>query len=389
MAVKSFTLLDTERNLNESSWQLGPSEIGGKATGYSVQKKTLRGGIREGVDIVEVDNGAFRFTVVPTRGMGVWKGWLGDLEVGWKSPVRGPVHPRFVPIAEPSGLGWLDGFDELLVRCGLDSNGAPEFDAKTGRLAYPLHGKIANKPAHFVEVLIDDDSGEIKVVGVVDEIRFHFAKMRMKTTITTKVGEPGFRVLDEVTNLSASRGEMQLLYHINFGRPILDPGARLVAPVKVMAPSTSHTAKHIATWDTYSAEQLGFGEQVYLFELLADNDGQSQILLKNAGGSQGVSLRFPIRQLPCFTLWKDTGTTEDGYVTGLEPGTNYPNARTFEQEQGRVVKLSPRETKRFEVALAVHDNAESVAAAEQAIVNIQGNTQPQIFDKPQRGWTPV
>jgi hypothetical protein len=389
MAVRSFTLLDTERNLNESAWQVGPGEIGGKVAGYSVQKQTLRGGIREGVDIVEVDNGAFRFTVVPTRGMGIWKGSLGDLQVGWKSPVHGPVHPQFVPITEPSGLGWLDGFDELLVRCGLDSNGAPEFDPKTGRLTYPLHGKIANKPAHFVEVLIDSDSAEISVVGVVDEIRFHFGKLRMKTTITTMVGEPGFRVLDEVTNLSAGPGEMQLLYHVNFGRPILDAGARLIAPIKTMAPSTSLAAKNIATWDTYSAEQLCFSEQVYLFELLADNAGQSQVLLKNAGGSQGVSLRFPLQQLPCFTLWKDTATTEDGYVTGLEPGTNYPNPRSFEQEQGRVVKLAPGETKRFEVALAVHANPESVTAAEQAIAKIQGDTKPKIFDNPQKGWTRV
>ena len=30
-----------------------------------------------GVDIVEIDNGKFRFIVVPTRGMGLWKAWLG------------------------------------------------------------------------------------------------------------------------------------------------------------------------------------------------------------------------------------------------------------------------------------------------------------------------
>ena len=107
--------------------------------------------------------------------------------IGWKSPVRGPVHPSLVDLGEPSGLGWLDGFDELFVRCGLESNGAPEFDEKTGRLKYPLHGRIGNKPAHHVEVSVDGDSGEIKVTGVVEESRFHFLKLRMTATITTKV----------------------------------------------------------------------------------------------------------------------------------------------------------------------------------------------------------
>ena len=67
--------------------------------------------------------------MLPDRGLGIWKIMAGGVELGWQSPVHGPVHPRFVPLAEPSGLGWLDGFDELVARCGLVSNGAPDFDA--------------------------------------------------------------------------------------------------------------------------------------------------------------------------------------------------------------------------------------------------------------------
>ena len=94
-----------------------------------------------------------------------------------------------MPLAEPSGLGWLDGFDELLVRCGLESNGAPEFDATTGRLQHPLHGRIANKPAHTCQVTFDPESREIAVTGVVEETRFLITKLRLTTTITTKLGE--------------------------------------------------------------------------------------------------------------------------------------------------------------------------------------------------------
>ena len=50
------------------------------------------------------------------------------------------------------GLGWLDGFDELLARCGLANNGAP-FEVKTKKAdgsesntTFGLHGKIANIP---------------------------------------------------------------------------------------------------------------------------------------------------------------------------------------------------------------------------------------------------
>ena len=97
--------------------------------------------------------------------MGLWKAWLGEqLTLGWKSPVRGPVHPNFVPLMEPSGLGWLDGFDELLCRCGAESNGAPDF-TEQGALTFPLHGRLANRPAHFVEVAVDGDEIQIRGKG--------------------------------------------------------------------------------------------------------------------------------------------------------------------------------------------------------------------------------
>ena len=71
---------------------------------------------------------------------------------------RCPVNPAFVPLMEPAGLGWLDGFNELLCRCGLESNGPPEFD-EAGRLLRPLHGRIANTPAHRVELIVDEAGG--------------------------------------------------------------------------------------------------------------------------------------------------------------------------------------------------------------------------------------
>jgi galactose mutarotase-like enzyme len=342
--------------------------------------------LREGVDTIEVDNGKFRFVVVPTRGMGLWKGWLGDLQVGWNSPVKGPVHPQYVPITDPGGLGWLEGFDELMCRCGLESNGAPDI-GPAGVYKYPLHGRIANRPAHYVELVTDDQSGEIRLTGLVDETRFLFQKLRLKSTYITKVGQSGLRILDEVTNLSGSPAEMQLLYHVNFGAPILDPGAQVVAPIKTVMPRDPRAAQGIGTWESYPNEEAGYAEQVYFFELLADSSGMTQVLLKNAHATQGVSLRFAKTQLPCFTLWKNTPTAADGYVTGLEPGTNFPNPRSFETEQGRVIKLQPGETAKFEITLEVYADAQSVSTAEEAIARLRSGVKPKVFSTPQPGWT--
>jgi hypothetical protein len=180
---------------------------------------------------------------------------------------------------------------------------------------------------------------------------------------------------------------MQLLYHINFGQPLLDPGSKVVAPVKTLVPRSDRAAEGVDAWDSYGNEEPGFAEQVYFFNLLADKQDQTQVLLKNAHSMQGVSLRFSTRQLPCFVVWKNTTAAADGYVTGLEPGTNFPNPRSFEAEQGRVIKLEPGETAKFEIALDIHPDAASVKAAEAAIEKLQGSAEPKIFRKPQPGWT--
>ncbi|HND52661.1 MAG TPA: aldose 1-epimerase family protein [Pirellulaceae bacterium] len=386
MAIKTFKLLDAADQTRVDSIKIGPEQVGGKATGYQVTKSTLVGGLSDGVDVIRVDNGAFSFTIVPTRGMGVWKAWHGKELLGWNSPVPGPVHPKYVPVSEPGGLGWLDGFDELFVRCGLESNGAPEFDEETGRLKFPLHGRIANKPAQSVVVSVDDESGEVTVTGVVAEIRFHFLKLRMTSTYKTKPGEPGFRVRDEIENLSASPAEMQMLYHVNFGDTLLDAGARFVAPLKTVVPRNPHAATGIKTWDSYGAPEPAFAEQVYFLELLGDATGRTRSLLKNAHGTRGVSLVYNVKQLPCYSLWKNTTAAIDGTVTGLEPGTNFPNPRSFEGEHGRVAKLPPGGKIAYDVALESHATPGAVMAAERDIAAIQGNQKPTIHDQPLDDW---
>ncbi|GAB4135289.1 MAG: aldose 1-epimerase family protein [Planctomycetaceae bacterium] len=385
MAKKTWTLTDASQNLEHAEFSIGPNDVEGNATGWSVKKRTLSAGRSAGVSVIEVDNGLFRFSIIPTRGMGIWKGWIGDDMLGWKSPANGPVHPNFVPLSEPSGLGWLDGFDELLVRCGLESNGAPEFD-EHHVLKYPLHGRIANLPAHKVTVTVDGDSGGISVTGEVDESRFHFQKLRLTATISTGLNESGFQIHDEVRNLSASPAEVQMLYHTNFGSPQLDAGSKLVVPAKTIVPRNDHAAKSVANWADYQAEQPGFEEQVYFFELLADHKDNTEVLLKNAHGNSGVSLTFNRKQLPWFTQWKNTTALVDGYVTGIEPATNFPNPRNFERKQGRVVKLPAGGSQVFELGVAWHRDAASVANSEKRISQLQGSTKPEIHRSPQSGW---
>ncbi len=360
-----------------------------EAPAWSVTKRTLRGGRRDGVDLIRVDNGALSFAVVPSRGMGIWAGEYRGIRLGWDSPIAdGPVHPTFVNLGAAGGLGWLDGFDEWLARCGLENNGAPYSDSKAGT-TFPLHGRIANLPAHRVAVHVDDAPPHaLTVEGTVTEARLFGPHLRMTTRLVTLPGSNRLVVRDEFTNLGDSAAGMQVLYHWNFGPPLLEEGSRFVAPVKAVCPRDAAAVSSLGDYATYGAPAPGSAEQVDFFELRGEGpQGRTLAMLRNRDGDRAVVLRFARAQLPCFTLWKATGGLRDGYVTGLEPATNYPNPRPFEEARGRVVSLAPGGSFVAEMTLEVLDTSQGVAAAEAEIQAIQAQGAPEVHGRPSEPFT--
>ena len=132
MAETSIVLTDVTVGVWLESWSIcgtdGPTLAG--SGDWSVRKRTLRGGLSDGVDVVEVNNGAFSIQLLPTRGMGLWKADYEGTPLGWDSPVSLPVNPAYVNQESRGGLGWLSGFNELLCRCGLAFNGPPGIDVR-------------------------------------------------------------------------------------------------------------------------------------------------------------------------------------------------------------------------------------------------------------------
>lgn len=379
MPVHHWTLTDVASNTFVETFSAAIAGAGSLAG--SVEKKTLRGGVSDRVDVLTIDNGRLAFSILPTRGMGLYRGTCDGLSLGWNSPVRQPVHPAFVDQQARGGIGWLTGFNEWLCRCGLDANGPPG-DGAT------LHGRIANIPAHQVSVELDTDGvGEIRIVGVVDETMLFGPCLRLKTTISTKLGSTELLIVDEVTNLAGRPADLELLYHTQFGPPFLEAGAVVELAAKSIVPRDQRAAEGIESWNRFLGPTPGYAEQVYYFALAADAAGETRVLLRNQASSCGVSLGFNVQELPCFALWKNTQAEADGYCVGLEPATNFPNLKSYERKQGRVVQLSAGETKRFELSIAVHSDSASVDAVRGQLTKLQGGTKATVYSEPQAGWS--
>jgi galactose mutarotase-like enzyme len=395
--TKTWTLTDVVNDVWLDSFSVGNDSLRlATPHDWSIRKRTLRGGLRDGIDLIEVHNGALSYSVLPTRGMGLWRGEYRGNYLGWRSPVSGPVHPHFVDLGGRGGIGWLTGFDEWLCRCGLFSNGPPGEDAvtdKTGRTnqtRLTLHGRIANLPAQLVEVRVSlDPPYELSVSGEVEEAGLFWPQLRLVSTYTTVPGSNRIVVHDIVENRGGVSTEMQMLYHLNIGPPFLEAGSRVVAPARSIAPFTPRAAEGIDTFDTYAGPKSGFTEQVYVYDLLADSSGRTLAMLYNATADRGMALRMNRQELPCFTVWKNTAAVEDGYVTGLEPGTNYPNFKSFERQRGRVKLLPPGSRWTCTWSLEVLDSAASVSAILAEIVALQTQSRAVIHRTPQPEYSPV
>ncbi len=353
---------------------------------WRVRRLMLHGGKQDGVVLVLIENGAMKITLAPTRGMGILRVEAGDVRLGWDSPVKEVVHPAFIDLGSRGGLGWIEGFNEWLCRCGLESNGQPGPDRFINNLGdeavmeLTLHGRIANLPAQQVMLEVERvPPYRLTVRGQVDERMLFGPKLELVSELTTEPGSLAMRITDRVANRAGQAQEFELLYHINFGSPLLEEGAHLAAPAAVVRPFNRRAAEGLQTFAEYAGPTPGYVEQVYFLELRADAQRRTQVVLHNRAADRGARLAWSLDELPYFTLWKNTAAEADGYVTGLEPGTNYPQHRSVERRHGRVPVLQPGECRSFTLECEVLPTSQAVGQALAVVATLQGE-EPAVLE---------
>jgi hypothetical protein len=374
----SKLLIDTATNLATANWKVTSADWAKAGPAWSVELRTLHGGRQEGVQVIDVDNGAMKFTIVPTRGFEIWKASVGKLRLGWDSPVKEIIHPSYIRLNDNEGRGWVAGFGGLMVRGGLASFGNPVMD---GDQQLTLHGHVDYIPASQVSVRFE--KGKLILRGVVNDFATFGAQLQLTSEISTVIGKPEVVFDDAIANLSDAPQDVELLYHTNFGTPLLGAGAEFVAPVEIVRPiNAASAADDMADWNRYGGPH-GAGYVAKVFNMLLHHDaaGMTKAMLKSPDGGRGVLMSFDTHGLPYMSLWKNEVTARGGYVTGLEPGTGFPNTRPQERAAGRVPNLKGGEVWHTHLAIAGLTSKSEVDSAAAAIQKL-AVTPPLIISTP-------
>ena len=114
----------------------------------------------------------------------------------------------------------------------------------------------------------------------------------------------------------------------------------------------------------------------------SDAEGNTLAVLNNRAGSAGVAVGYNTHQLPVLTLWKNTDTRAQGYVTGIEPGTSYAYSTKYQRPLGLVPKIQPGETKTFDLTYRLLRNGEEVKQALAQVDKIQAGRPTELREQP-------
>jgi galactose mutarotase-like enzyme len=313
-------------------------------------------GPEAGVEQIQVRTGAgLTYTVLPTRGMDIGLAEFGGAPLSWLSPA-GEVHPAFF---DDRGLGWLrTAAGGLLMTCGLTQVGSPGEEAGE---ALGLHGRAHHTPARQVAALgrWNEDEYEMQIQGQIEETSLFGHHLRLTRMILSTLGQNSLTIEDEVENLGFEPAPHMLLYHFNFGFPLMSEDTQITFPSRKVSPrDPDFPLRDLAEWP---GPQSGYKERIYYHEELAtDSSGWAGVHIRNphfplpgqhTGGPVTVRLKWDAQPLPVLIQWKMPGTGM--HVLGIEPANCHVEGRPAERARGTLILLDPGQSLKYHLQLSI------------------------------------
>jgi galactose mutarotase-like enzyme len=328
-----------------------------------IETSVLDNGAGRGTRIAWINTGTgLRFKVVIDRAMDIADAFFNEHSLAWLS--HGGINsPQ--PFSD-KGIDWLRTFGGgLLTTCGLSHVGGPESDEYGSR---GLHGLISNLPAEIISIIQPDPRAgqlEMSITGIIRETKPFGPSLELRRTISATLGKASLRIHDEVINRGNTPAPHMLLYHFNFGYPLVNEGAKLLWKGKWYPRNGEANASIFKEGNDFRMcpgpleDHSGSGEEVVLVDIEADIFGESRVGISNQEIGIAAVLKFKKEQLPWFANWQHWGKGE--YVTGLEPSTHPLSGQAKAREDGDLIMIKPGESRKYDTELEVLSNEGSIA----------------------------
>ena len=305
---------------------------------YTLRRLTVDEGKARGSQIIEIATaGGLQLDLLPDSGLDIGQARYRGVNMSWISK-NGPDAPRCDNPFENEFLTYFPG--GLLYTGGLRSSGPGNRD---GEEWHPLHGRFHGLCAQQVSARVEDDV--IVVGGVIRETALFGHALEVKREYRIPVFGAEIRLTDELTNLAHQSEEYQVLYHCNFGWPLVSEEARVELPEKrKTTPRTPFAATGLDQVETFTRPVPGEEERVFFHE-----DMEKRAAIVNPKLNTRMTITWS-DTLPILSHWRSMASGD--YVCGLEPSNSYIMGRAAERANGTLKVLAPFETVRMAVTIA-------------------------------------
>jgi len=314
-----------------------------------IRQSVLDDGPGRGMRVFDVrTGGGLTFSVLPDRGMDISWCHYNNVPIGFISKT-GPVSPY---LCEYEGTGFLRGFTAgLLTTCGYTHMGAACIDE--GK-PLGLHGRANFAVAEQVSSYEswDGDDYLIRVSGMTREAAVFGENIQIRREICAKGGENHIFIKDTVMNCGFEPQPLMMLYHFNFGHPLVGPDTQFVSSKSAnITPRDETAGKGLEQCLAFQEPTHQYAEQVFYHDLLPGKDGTVFAGLYNPALKVGAAITFDKAELPYLIQWKQMG--EGDYTCGIEPGTWKPEGRTAARKQGELLMIAPGEQREFNLKVSI------------------------------------
>lgn len=297
---------------------------------FLLRRVIIDDGRASGTRVIEISTAnGLQIDLLPDSGLDIGQVRYKGANMSWISK-NGYDAPRCDIPFENEFLRYFPG--GLLYTGGLRSTGPANRD---GSEWHPLHGRFHGLSAEQVCARAEND--EIIVSGVIRETALFGAVLQLKREYRIPIFGSEIRLHDTLTNLGFQPEEYSLLYHYNFGWPLVSEEAWVELPDKrKTTPRTDFAATALGKETTFTKPNPGEEERVFFHENM---EHKASIVNPN------LNVRMTIvwsDTLPILSHWRSMASGD--YVCGLEPSNTYIMGRAEERENGTLPVLQPFET---------------------------------------------
>ncbi len=321
-----------------------------------IRLSTLDTGRDRGMRTAELYTGSgFSVQVLIDRALDLGAARYGGRPLAWLYPALGPPA-----LYDPHGNGWLRTFGGgLVTTCGLTHFGQTEVDEGE---EFGLHGRISHEPADDVAVITawQGDDYVLEIRGTARQAVLFGENLVLERRIRSRLGARSVTIHDRVRNEGFRPTSHLILYHCNFGFPVVSPDSELLVADTEVHPRDAAAAAGLAGHTHFDQPQADFAEQVFFHKPRVAPDRAARAAIVNRALGFGAYLRYDAATLPYLAQWKMMGAGE--YVCALEPANRWETPRKTLRAESRMPILAPGESVDYTVEIGVLPDAAAIAA---------------------------